>query len=120
MVRWMGLLAVVALLATSCGHVPPGVGAASASGTASPVPLASPSPEPTPCVSAPVPRFPASSPDSRNFVIAKLRGSDQTVISDITDIAHPSTVAILDRSTVAGLGLWLTSVRQRNGNLVHD
>jgi hypothetical protein len=113
-VRWVGLLAVIALLATSCGHVPLGQEAASGtrSGhtenppasalppgttqTASSARTASPSPEPSPCVPAPVSRFPASSPSSANLVLAKLRGSDQTVVRDITDIAHPSTIATLD------------------------
>jgi hypothetical protein len=40
--------------------------------------------------------FPPSAPSSRNLVLAKLRGSDSTVVRDITDITRPSTIATLD------------------------
>jgi hypothetical protein len=64
--------------------------------TASPARISSPSPPPVPCVPAPVTSFPPSTASSRNLVLAKLRGTDGTVVRDITDITRPSTVATLD------------------------
>jgi hypothetical protein len=92
-------MAVLGLLITSCGsvHVP--------TGNASPARISSPGPAssgrvasapaaPSPCTAVQVPHtFPVSPATSRNLVIAKLRGSDQTLIRDVTDIDHPSTVA---------------------------
>jgi hypothetical protein len=40
--------------------------------------------------------FPASPVSNRNLVIAKLRGSNQTVVRDVTDIDNPLTVAVTD------------------------
>jgi hypothetical protein len=82
------LIAVFCLLITGCGssHV--------RSGEASAARVASGAREAIPCPVARLPRsFPASPASNRNLVIAKLRGSDQTVIRDITDIEHPSTIA---------------------------
>lgn len=50
---------------------------------------------PMPSSSAPA-QLPTSPTSNRNLVLGKLRGSDQTVIRDITDIDHPSTIATPD------------------------
>ena len=106
------LIAVLCLLTAGCGSVHVPLGAASAPRNSTPQ-VASSSSVPsqpassarvasgarltTPCPVAQPPRsFPASPVSNRNLVIAKLRGSDQTVIRDVTDIDHPSTIATLD------------------------
>jgi len=40
----------------------------------------------------PTPQFPASAPSSRNLALVTLRGSNNIIVRDITDIAHPTTV----------------------------
>jgi hypothetical protein len=126
----MRLIAALCLLATACGtfHLPtarlspsPQTAAVSTSPTpvASPSPDPSPSPVPTPDPPAAAPvasasrlgdpcsatqlrrSFPASPASNRNLVIAKVRGSDQTVIRDVTDINRASTIAAVN---VAGWG----------------
>lgn len=103
------LIAVLCLLITGCEtfHVPKGA-AASSSRSSSPIglptytPWQPPSPARVasaprvnePCAAAQSPKsYPVSPASSRYLVIAHLRGSDQTVIRDVTDIDHPSTVA---------------------------
>ena len=43
----------------------------------------------------PTPQFPASAPSSRNLALVTLRGSNNIIVRDITDIAHPTTVNTL-------------------------
>lgn len=101
------LIAVLCLLVTGCGtfHLP--TGAASTSRTSTPQAASAARVASAPRLSShcPTPQLPRSYPSSpssdRNLVIAKLRGNDQTVIRDVTDIDHPSTVATVD---VPGFG----------------
>jgi hypothetical protein len=97
----MAVLAATCLLVTGCGLVHRPTGTASGTrvstpGSASAARVASGARLGT-CPTAQVPNtFPAPAASSRNLVIAKLRGSDQWVIRDVTDIGHSSTVATLD------------------------
>jgi hypothetical protein len=43
----------------------------------------------------PVPQFQPSAPSSRNLALVTLRGSNQLLVRDITDIAHPTTAGTL-------------------------
>jgi hypothetical protein len=103
----MRLIAAICLLVTSCGSFHHLTGSASAPRvstleTASAARVASGARLASDCPAPPLPlSFPASTASTRNLVIARLQGSDQTVIRDVTDIDHPATVAILD---VAGWG----------------
>ncbi len=108
------MITLFCLLITGCGtfHIPTGTASSSSRSSS---PIASPTSTPwqpasparvasaprlsTPCpVIQPAPRYPAPPASNRNLVIAKLRGSDQAVIRDVTDIDHPSTVATVDPS----------------------
>jgi len=103
----MRLIAAICLLMTGCGSFHHLTGSASAPRvstleTASAARVASGARLASECPASPLPlNFPASPASTRNLVIAKLRGSDRTVIRDVTDIDHPATVATLD---VAGWG----------------
>jgi hypothetical protein len=77
--RW-GLVAVL-LMATACGNPPTVTGGASPSSGASPSAAASPTASPVPA--------------DRLLALVTLKGSSQLVVRDITDIAHPTTVAKL-------------------------
>jgi hypothetical protein len=100
------LLALIALLTISCGATPLGRAPASSARSegASPTGMASNPTEPSPCVSPPLASFPSSAPSSRNLVIARLRGSNQTIVRDTTDIGHPATIATLDVPPWQGSG----------------
>jgi hypothetical protein len=78
---WIRLLAVTALLAAACGT---GGGAASGN-PASSTPTASSSP--TPAITSACPP-----PSNRCLALVTLRGSNEVVVRDITDINHPTTV----------------------------
>lgn len=115
--NWFRAAAVVALAATACGSIqhaqsPSGTPSGSSSPTASAAsPTAYPTtyPSPTTASSAreqcpsvqPAPQFAPSAPSSRNLALVQLRGSDQTVVRDITDINHATTVATLDPGYLA-------------------
>jgi hypothetical protein len=88
--RWIRVLAVGALLAAGCGSAnSPSAGI----GTPSPSNLGSPSAAPSAAPSA----TPSTlcGPSSRCLALVTLRGSNSIVVRDITDIAHPKTVANL-------------------------
>jgi hypothetical protein len=96
------LATVLCLLITGCGsfHVPSGTASssrASSSPAASAARVASGARVASPCPGTQVPgSFPTSPAANRNLVIAKLRGSDQTVIRDVSEIDHASTIATVD------------------------
>jgi len=48
------------------------------------------------CPNPPSAGFSASAPSNRNLALVRLQGSNQTVVRDITDVNHPSTVAVMD------------------------
>lgn len=82
-VRWLGMLAVTAVLGTSC--VPPGQGQTARS------------PGPTPCRESPMaPQFAPSGPSPRNLALIQFKGSQQLAVRDFTDILNPVTVNKLD------------------------
>jgi hypothetical protein len=72
--------------------------------TPSPSPFSPPPiPSPTPCPSpTPLSSFAASTPSDRTLALVTLRGSDQVVVRDITDINHPSTIATLSLRIAGG------------------
>jgi hypothetical protein len=108
--NWLGGLALTALLAVSCG---PLHGTANSPSTASasrstPVVTAFPAPStypaPTTASSArtgqcqadqPAPQFSPSAPSNRNLALVSLKGSNDFVVRDVTDINHPFTVSSL-------------------------
>jgi hypothetical protein len=103
--NWLGRIALIALLAASCGPIH---GVATAPSTASserPTPVATTYPVPatassarlqSPCPAVqPAPQFPASAVSSRNLALVTLRGSNSIIVRDITDIAHPTTIGAL-------------------------
>ena len=107
----MAVMAVASLLAGACVSSAPAAksGLPSVSpggGTPSPAPTATPAgsnPSPAPAstqpgcsATQPSAVFPPSAPSNRNLALVRLRGSNQTVVRDITDIDHPSTVAVPD------------------------
>jgi hypothetical protein len=111
--RPLAVLALSALLAVACSSsrsvaittTAPTSGAASSPATAAPSSPASGLPSPAPpsatpfsCsgVSQPSAEFPPSAPSNRNLALVRLGGANQTVVRDVTDINHPSTVAVLD------------------------
>jgi hypothetical protein len=102
----MAVVTAVCLLVTGCGSFHHLTGRASASRTSTPgmasaARVASGARLGT-CQTPEVPRsFPSSTASNRNLVIAKLRGSDQWVIRDVTDIGHPSTVTTVDLTASA-------------------
>lgn len=116
-------LAIVAI--TSCNSNHPATTAnASVSRTASPAATSTPS---TQVVPTAAPR--ACGGPQRCLVIVTLRGSNQVVIRDITDIAHPQTLGTVDHVVASGGGLvradWNEEVwfpKFRNGSVVtyHD
>lgn len=86
--RRFGPLALLALLFTACGSPPTITGGASPSSLTTPSEAgASPSASPRPQL--------ACSAANRCLVLVTLRGSNQFVVRDITDIAHPKTVSTL-------------------------
>lgn len=118
--RWLGIGVVAGLLAVSCGPandvstIPASPSAVSTASTpiSSPTPNhPSPSyPSPThaspttastvptqPCSAVqPAPQFQPSAHSTRNLALVHLRGSNRTVVLDVTDISHPFTVTTLD------------------------
>ena len=96
MTTWgLRTFAVAGLLAVSCGSIhgvatAPGTASAGRTTPASSARLQSPCP-----VVQPTPQFPASAPSSRNLALVTLRGSNNIIVRDITDIAHPTTVNTL-------------------------
>src|SRR5260370_3663046 len=114
------LIAALCLIVTACGsaHLPaaevspsPQSAEASSSPEPTPEPVAAPTVASAPRLSTtcPAPQLPRSFPSSptsnRNLVIAKLHGSDQTVIRDVTDMDHPSTVASVNATNWVGAGV---------------
>ena len=97
---WLRTLVATALVAASCGSVH-GVGtssiASSGRTTTYPVPITASSARlQSPCPSVqPPPPFPASAASNRNLALVTLRGGNQLVVRDITDITHPTTVSTL-------------------------
>ena len=85
--RW-GLVAAL-LMATACGNPPTVTGGASPSAVPSPSAAASPTATPSS-----KPQFSCSS-SNRCLVLVTLHGSESTVVRDITDIAHPTTISNL-------------------------
>ena len=93
------LVATACLVVTACGSVQPGTASSTRTSASAPR-VASPARTTSPCPVSQLPAtFPGSSSSTHNLVIAKLRGSAKTVIRDVTDIEHPSTVATLDLPT---------------------
>src|SRR6185312_5330187 len=81
-----GLLALLAGLIAACGPPPTVTGGASPSGV------------PTPSAAAASPTV-SPAPAGRLLALVTLKGSDQLVVRDITDITHPTTVAKLPSLT---------------------
>ena len=84
------VLVVAALIATGCGSSAVPVAVKSVSSprqvqTPSPSPTGAPSPRPGVCMA----------PSHPCLALATLRGSNQIVVRDVTDIAHPKTVGTL-------------------------
>src|SRR6185312_10793250 len=77
-----GLVALLAGLIAACGPPPTVTGGASPSGV------------PTPSAAAASPTV-SPAPAGRLLALVTLKGSDQLVVRDITDITHPTTVAKL-------------------------
>src|SRR6266566_4031368 len=75
------VLAVTAVLASACGSAP-AVGNAPSASPSSPATTATPTATPTPTATT-------------SLALVTLRGSNQLVVRDITDIAHPKTVGKL-------------------------
>ncbi len=109
---WCRVLALTVLLATPCTAARP---TAALSPTPSEPAMLSPTPSatatpttspPTTATANPVqpecwpvqqpPRFAPSTQSNRNLAIVWLRGSNDKLVRDISDIDHPSTVATLD------------------------
>src|SRR5258708_21888513 len=121
------LIAAICLIVTACGaaHLPtaavspsPGPAEASSSPDPTPEPIGAPTERvaaptvasaprlSTTCPAPQLPRsFPSSPTSNPNLVIAKLRGSDQTVIRDVTDLDHPSTVASVNVTNWVSAGV---------------
>ena len=109
--RWPRAFAVVGLLAVSCGPIH---GVATSPSSASAVrtaPSVTTYPAPTTASSArtgqcqavqPAPQFSPSALSNRNLALVTLRGSNQLVVRDITDINHPSSIASVDTSSAPG------------------
>jgi hypothetical protein len=98
------LIAMLCLLITGCGSLPAQSGTASSSRASTPH-AASGAREASPCPAAQLPSsFPTSPASSRNLVIAKLSGSNQTIIRDVTDINHASTVATVNEPDWVSVG----------------
>jgi hypothetical protein len=80
----LATLAAAVLLVTACSS---GVASATGHKAASAARLQSS------CAAAqPAPQFAPSVPSNNNLVLGKLRGSDRTVVRDITDLTHPKTL----------------------------
>lgn len=102
-------VAVSALLAAGCGQV------AAPTGNAASAPRVTPTAKSTSTATL-------CTPSNRCLALVRLRGSDQIVVRDITDIAHPNTVGnlghvlaplFLDGSTVTyadGTDMWRVPV----------
>lgn len=74
---WLGMLAATAMLAAACGSANPPVNTNTVASTAR---------------SSGNPTNTASAPAIRSLALVTLRGSNQIVVRDITDISHPKTV----------------------------
>lgn len=98
-------LAVIALLTSACGSTP-----ASITGKASSPRTASLTPNPTPTLTS----HSCSLPSNPCLALVTLRGSNQVVIRDITDISHPKTVSTFNN--VAPQFISATEVSYVDGN----
>jgi hypothetical protein len=89
-IRWLGTLAVIAVLATACDVPIPGRAASTPRAAA-----------PTPCQeSKAVTQFAPSSPANRNIALISFKGSQQLAVRDFTDIVNPLTISRLDRTVL--------------------
>jgi hypothetical protein len=97
-------LAASLLLAAACGSTHGSEGVSTGSGAPiTPVVSAARTPATASHARAecpavkPAPTAPASAPSSRKLILVQLRGSQNFVVRDVTDIAHPVTVSAPDR-----------------------
>ncbi len=116
--RWLRLVGIAALLTVGCGSMTPTAAKLSPTPTALassvPTPVSLSSPTPTPA-SHPTPKgapasatlhscpaqTAASTSSTRKLALVRLRGSDDVVVRDITDISHATTIGNLGQINVA-------------------
>jgi len=93
---------MLCLVVTGCGsaHLPSANASSSRASAPQPASYARVASAPRLSGICPPPELPRSFPTSpasnRNLVLGTLRGSDQTVVRDVTDIDHPTTTATLE------------------------
>src|SRR4029077_10721389 len=93
---WFRVLAVTALLSAACGSTTGNAtprSTAEFNSTPNPSPIStSPSPTSTPSAAQ---QLQCQVPSNRCLVLVTLKGSDNVVVRDVTDINHPRTVGNL-------------------------